>query len=61
DLFNQQFNQLDPILTVRGASQFGVKIPREYLPAMGLGPFLHVDGYNPQLVMPTQEFEDLLE
>ncbi|WP_200410849.1 alkyl sulfatase dimerization domain-containing protein [Virgibacillus salexigens] len=61
DLFNQQFNQLDPILTVRGARQFGVKIPREYLPAMGLGPFLHVDGYNPQLVMPTQEFEDLLE
>ncbi|WP_068672158.1 alkyl sulfatase dimerization domain-containing protein [Oceanobacillus sp. Castelsardo] len=61
EFFNQQFNQLDPILTRRGARQFGVRVPRKYIPSSGLGPYLQVDRSKPQIILPTEEFNDSLE
>lgn len=61
DFFHQQFNQLEPILTKRGARQFGVRVPKEHLPSSGLGPFLRMDRKNPEIIMPTKEFEESLE
>ncbi|MGP4066202.1 alkyl sulfatase dimerization domain-containing protein [Oceanobacillus sp. M65] len=61
EFINQQFNQLDPILTRRGARQFGVRVPKELIPASGLGPFLKVDRSNPPLIIPTEDFADSLQ
>lgn len=59
--FHEQFNQLEPILTQRGARQFGVRVPKEYLPTSGLGPTLRMDGKKPKLVMPTTDFDTSLD
>lgn len=61
DFFYQQFNQLEPVLTLRGARQFGVKVPKEYIPSSGLGPFLFMDQRKPQMVMPTKEFDTFMD
>ncbi|WP_077595960.1 alkyl sulfatase dimerization domain-containing protein [Oceanobacillus kimchii] len=61
DFFNQQFNQLEPVLTLRGARQFGVKVPKEYIPSNGIGPFLFMDQRKPQMVMPTKEFDTFMD
>lgn len=59
--FNEQFNMLEPILTHRGARQFGIKVPKKYIPSSGLGPFLHMDRRKPEIIMPTKEFDDYLD
>lgn len=61
EFFHEQFNQLEPILTQRGARQFGVRVPEKYLPTSGLGPTLRMDGKKPKLVMPTKDFETSLD
>ena len=61
EFFNQQFNQLEPVLTHRGARQFGIYVPQKYIPSSGLGPFLHMDKRKPQIVMPTKEFDTSLD
>lgn len=61
EFFYEQFNQLEPIFTRRGARQFGVRVPQKYLPTMGLGPLLRMDGKAPEIIMPTIEFEKSLD
>lgn len=61
EFFNEQFNMLEPILTHRGARQFGIKVPRKYIPSSGLGPFLHMDRRKPEIIFPTKEFDNHLD
>lgn len=61
EFFSTQFNQLQSILDMRGARQFGVFLSKEHTPCSGLGPSLRVNRNNQKLVFPTRVFEDSLE
>lgn len=62
EFFNEQYNQLWPILRVRGVRQFGAALPGGYVACSGIGPFLRSKaGASPGLVFPTKVFDDQLE
>ena len=61
EFFNTQFNQLQNMLDMRGARQFGVFLPPEHTPCSGLGPSLRFNRQGQKLLFPTKVFENSLE
>ncbi|WDL97713.1 alkyl sulfatase dimerization domain-containing protein [Alicyclobacillus sp. ALC3] len=62
EFLEQQFSQLQPILSLRGSRQFGLLLPADYVPSSGLGPHLRIDRARlPILLPPTDVFDDVLE
>lgn len=60
EFLDQQFNQLQPILSLRGRRQFGLLLPENYVPSSGLGPRLRIDRSRlPILMPPTDVFDDV--
>ncbi|MGG4469684.1 alkyl sulfatase dimerization domain-containing protein [Paenibacillus alvei] len=56
DFIQTQYNQLNSILEIRGARQFGVFLQPEHYPYSGLGPALKLSGTK-KIMVPTTVFE----
>ncbi|MCM3031130.1 alkyl sulfatase dimerization domain-containing protein [Niallia sp. MER 6] len=60
DFIQTQYNQLNSILEIRGARQFGVFLQPEHYPYSGLGPALKLSGTK-KIMVPTTVFEDAVK